>query len=496
MGCASSKKSPRCRHCHNHYSSPIGRSYSMHVHHPPQNRGDSYHVVALTSSTLGSLNNNNRLEYEFKTIVNDNKDHIHKVKEKKLGEVEKENVNGNNKEFSMGLIEAKTWSNMINQKIPKIIPKTPTRTPPGEPEMINAWELMEGLEDISPLRSSGLHLRSFSFDVIKSPCPVPVSGGIDRPKSRFQENGAASPKPLWLQLADCENFNSNVGIPQFDPEVLSGFRKSFEELEEDDPFHFKDGEELNEDISFHFRDRKEELKEDDSFHFKDREEELKEDDSFHFKDREEELKADDSYRFSDEKEVNSFISDYKCEVPFGKAKDREKVVLYFTSLRGVRKTYEDCCHVRVILKGIGVRVDERDVSMHSGFKEELKELVKDGCSGVSLPKVFVGEKYIGGAEEIRQMHEDGKLEKLLESCEKLTDGGVGGGSVCEACGDIRFVPCETCSGSCKIYYEDDDHDRDEEHEGEEEEAKECECGFQRCPDCNENGLIRCPICCY
>jgi len=27
----------------------------MHVHHPPQNKGDSYHVVALTSTTLGSL---------------------------------------------------------------------------------------------------------------------------------------------------------------------------------------------------------------------------------------------------------------------------------------------------------------------------------------------------------------------------------------------------------------------------------------------------------
>ncbi|XP_050381508.1 uncharacterized protein At5g39865 [Argentina anserina] len=487
MGCASSKKSPRCGHCHNHYSSPVTRSYSMHVHHPPQNRGDSYHVVALTSSTLGSLSSN-KIEYEFKTIVNDNKDHIHKVKE--TFEEEKENnVNGSNTEFSMGLIEAKTWSNMINQKIPKVIPKTPTRTPPGEPETINAWELMEGLEDISPLRNSGHHLRSFSFDVIKSPCPVPVPVCVDRPKSRFHEIGNASPKPMWLQLADNENMNTNAGIPQFDAEVISGFRKSFGELKVDDPFHFRDGEELSEDISFHFGDRKEEEL-DDSFYRKDREEELKEDESF-----------DDSFQFSDEtKEASSGTSDYKCEVSFGKGKDREKVMLYFTSLRGVRKTYEDCCHVRVILKGIGVRVDERDVSMHSGFKEELKDLVRDGCSGVSLPKVFVGEKYIGGAEEIRQMHEDGKLEKLLESCEKLNGGGGGGGGVCEACGDIRFVPCETCSGSCKIYYEDDE-DRYDEHEGEdveeeEEEAMEGECGFQRCPDCNENGLTRCPICCY
>ncbi|KAG7030600.1 hypothetical protein SDJN02_04637, partial [Cucurbita argyrosperma subsp. argyrosperma] len=105
----------------------------------------------------------------------------------------------------------------------------------------------------------------------------------------------------------------------------------------------------------------------------------------------------------------------------------------------------------------------------------------------SLPRVFIGRKQIGGAEEIRRLHEDGQLEKLLECCEKLEndDGGV-----CEACGDIRFVPCETCSGSCKVFY-----DEEEEEEEEEEEAEDG-YGFQRCTDCNENGLVRCPICCH
>jgi len=27
---------------------------------------------------------------------------------------------------------------------------------------------------------------------------------------------------------------------------------------------------------------------------------------------------------------------------------------------------------------------------------------------------------------------------------------------CAACGDVRFVPCETCYGSCKIFVEEDD----------------------------------------
>ncbi|CAI0388551.1 unnamed protein product [Linum tenue] len=158
------------------------------------------------------------------------------------------------------------------------------------------------------------------------------------------------------------------------------------------------------------------------------------------------------------------------------AKEKDRVIVYFTSLRGVRKTYEDSCYVRVILKGAGVRVDERDVSMHSGFKEELKQLLGGCGGGFSLPRVFIGKKYIGGAEEVRRLHEEGQLEKAVEGCEQA-EAEDGGGS-CEACGDIRFVPCETCNGSCKIYYEGGDY------------------GFQRCPDCNENGLIRCPICCY
>ncbi|CAN6702549.1 unnamed protein product [Malus baccata var. baccata] len=434
MGCATSKEK-RCRHCESAYS-PISRSYSMDVHHPPQTKGDSYHVVALTSSTLGSIN-----RPENRVIVKGCDDTNNK-KENLIGYGREKDNGHENKEFSMGLIEAKTWSNMIDAKIPKIMPKTPTRTPPGEPETINTWELMEGLEDISPLRSPANHLRSFSFHVVRDPCPRPISPS-DSPKSRFQENGNSPPKPqpMWLQMSD-ENgqVKSNSLIADFDPDVISAFRKSLSEIKsEEDPSDLE-----------HLVVRKEPA-----------------------------WACDDVLEAQDKK-------------------DRDRVVLYFTSLRGVRKTYEDCCHVRVILKGIGVRVDERDVSMHSGFKEELRELLKEGYHAAALPRVFVGNKYIGGADEIRQLHEDGKLEKLLQYCEKLDGGGCGGGGggVCDACGDIRFVPCETCSGSCKIYYEDIDHDEEEEEEEEEEEAEECESGFQRCPDCNENGLIRCPICCY
>ncbi|MBA0750476.1 hypothetical protein Gogos_001887 [Gossypium gossypioides] len=374
MGCASSKQK-RCRHCRAPYS-PVPRSYSMHVHHPAQHTGDSYHVVALTSTTLGTLKLEDNHHSNGGTINVAAFENGSKINGD-LKEVEEES-----KGLNMKVIEAKIWSKMLEDKIPKVVPKTPIRTPPGEPETINTWEMMAGLEDISPLRSPG-HFRSFSFDV---------------------------PKPKWLQIQDTDDNKADLGVTDFDPEIISSFRESLKKV---------------------------------------------------------------------------------------------KVVLYFTSLRGVRKTYEDCCDVRVILKSLGVRIDERDVSMHSGFKEELKELIGEGFKG-GLPRVFVGKKYIGGAEEIRRMHEEGKLEKAVEGCEMVGDdgdGNGGGSGACEACGDVRFVPCETCSGSCKVYYEDDEREEEEQQEQQEDDDDENggekgEYGFQRCPDCNENGLIRCPICCY
>ncbi|XP_057447615.1 uncharacterized protein At3g28850-like [Lotus japonicus] len=376
MGCTSSKQKG-CIHCSpSHY--PMPRSYSMHVHHPPQSKGDTYHVVALTSTTLGSLDlvshNHHGNGCKFSNgKVSDSESFITQKEEEKS--------------------EAKTWSNMIEEKLPKkVTPKTPITTPPCEPETINTWELMEGLEDTGPLLRSPVHFRSFSFDVVRT------NGHVDpaQLKASFIEEGS--------------NLKDEVSDFDDDPQVVSSFQKSLQE-------------------------KKESMAKTRFFPF-------------------------------EEKKINS----------------GDKVVLYFTSLRGVRKTYEDCCNVRLILKGLGFKVDERDVSMHLGFKEELRELLIDGFGG--LPRVFVGRKYIGGAEEIQKLHEDGKLEKLLDCCERIDDHN----DVCDGCGDIRFVPCETCSGSCKIYYDDDEEEEEQDH------GEVGEYGFQRCPDCNENGLIRCPMC--
>lgn len=144
-----------------------------------------------------------------------------------------------------------------------------------------------------------------------------------------------------------------------------------------------------------------------------------------------------------------------------------RIVVYFTSLRVVRKTFEDCRTVRSILQGFRVTVDERDLSMDAGFLEELKALLNE--EQLTLPRVFIGGRYIGGADEIVYLHETGELKKIIRGFPTAKVGA------CSGCGGVRFLLCFDCSGSRKVYLE--------------------EGGFRTCIVCNENGLIRCPSCC-
>lgn len=168
-----------------------------------------------------------------------------------------------------------------------------------------------------------------------------------------------------------------------------------------------------------------------------------------------------------------------------------RVVVYLTSLRGVRQTYEDCWSTSALLRGYGVRADERDLSMHAGFKDELRAALALGDGGrlPPLPQVFVDGRRLGGAEEVRRLHEAGELGAALGGvCDAAPStaaakGGAGAQDACAACGGVRFVPCDGCSGSCKVFVEDED------------DACASRGGaFRRCPKCNENGLVKCVVC--
>ncbi|KAG2575133.1 uncharacterized protein At3g28850-like [Panicum virgatum] len=324
-------------------------------------------------------------------------------------------------------------------------PRTPTLTPPNEPEVINAWELMAGLEDdAAPAPTPRAVHQSLSFDESLHGCVV-----------------AEPPPPQWMQ--------ADMDMPpvalDFDPEILSGFREALEDTPPSQPTVISSAEDetprqhkcLDKPMSPATGDMPE-------------------------------LSGIVRTRINAFQEKIERRRSKGCDnkvSPLWPPGGERKAVVYFTSLRGVRKTFVDCCAVRSILRSYGVRVDERDVSMHAVFKAELAELLGQGFAGATLPRVFVDGQYIGGTEDVQYLHEAGELGSALGGCEAAPQRKLGYMEACAACGDVRFVPCETCYGSCKIFVENDDAGDRYHDVGE----------FRRCPDCNENGLVRCPVCC-
>ncbi|CAN6476282.1 unnamed protein product [Victoria cruziana] len=162
------------------------------------------------------------------------------------------------------------------------------------------------------------------------------------------------------------------------------------------------------------------------------------------------------------------LSEFEERCPPG---GEESVVLYTTTLRAIRKTFEECNAVRHVLGTLRILLDERDVSIHTPFKEELKSLLRT-TAAVVPPRLFIKGRFIGGAQEVLGLHEQGKLVGLLQGMPVNSRPA----RVCHGCAGVRFVLCTECSGSCKLASS---------------ETREMKI---RCPSCNENGLVRCPIC--
>ncbi|KAJ6303810.1 hypothetical protein OIU77_017647 [Salix suchowensis] len=302
-----------------------------------------------------------------------------------------------------------------------------------DPEVVNTWELMGDLEEGVPVSnqtkrstSSRVLLRGFAdLDLYESTQVLESNRVSKKGKSCKAVLRLSYPVKASPVGAKTENFKSESGYsprrksnfsPLFDPELVALYEKGLSEEEE---------EELKRII----------------------------------------LPSSRTTKVMNLRDLESILRSFEQKRPPG---GENKVVIYTTTLRGIRKTFEDCNTVRSIIESHHIHIVERDVSMDSGFKEELRELM--GTNEVKVPLVFVKGRLIGGADQVVKLEEEGKLGILFDGIPK----GIAGG--CEGCAGVRFVMCVECNGSCKVLHE--------------EQKKMVRCG-----ECNENGLMQCPICC-
>ncbi|XP_020092073.1 uncharacterized protein At5g39865-like [Ananas comosus] len=147
----------------------------------------------------------------------------------------------------------------------------------------------------------------------------------------------------------------------------------------------------------------------------------------------------------EEEEEEDLLRGFEVRCPPG---GEEAVIVYTTSLRGIRKTFEDCGRVRLLLRSLGAAFHERDVAMDAGYRDELRGVLGRGAAP---PRVFVKGRYVGGAEELVALHDQAKLLPLLRRVAAERRGG--GGGLCAGCGGAGFAVCARCSGSCKVFDE-------------------------------------------
>ncbi|CAI9779820.1 unnamed protein product [Fraxinus pennsylvanica] len=174
-----------------------------------------------------------------------------------------------------------------------------------------------------------------------------------------------------------------------------------------------------------------------------------------------------SHERKEENDEFPSISEFEEMCPPG---GTDSVILYTTSLRGIRKTFEDCKAIQFLLESFRVLYYERDVSMHLEYRDELWRVLG---GRVVPPRLFIRGRDIGGADAVVGLHEKGMLRKLLQGI-SLTQSNT----PCNACAGMHFVLCFHCNGSRKIT----------------PEGQANVLSSIRCPDCNENGLIKCTVC--
>lgn len=70
-----------------------------------------------------------------------------------------------------------------------------------------------------------------------------------------------------------------------------------------------------------------------------------------------------------------------------------------------------CYRAKALLKNKGAEFEEIDVFMDAKARLEMEE--KSGRG--TVPQIFIGERHIGGCDELMELDAEGKLDPLLSA---------------------------------------------------------------------------------
>ena len=72
-----------------------------------------------------------------------------------------------------------------------------------------------------------------------------------------------------------------------------------------------------------------------------------------------------------------------------------------------------CERARSLLADKGVAVEEIDVDLMPGAREEMR--ARSGRD--TVPQIFIGESHVGGSDDLQALDADGRLDVLLKQGE-------------------------------------------------------------------------------
>lgn len=77
-----------------------------------------------------------------------------------------------------------------------------------------------------------------------------------------------------------------------------------------------------------------------------------------------------------------------------------------------RKFCGYCSAAKSLLKSKGAKFNELDATMNSKLKQEM---IQKSNGGRTFPQIFIGDKHVGGCDELHALDRAGKLDPLLKA---------------------------------------------------------------------------------